>query len=187
VKALVLADRPPYAPLEELAAGCDLILTLGDLGRFELAGLERLKLPKLGVHGNHCGDYFADFAIHDLHLKVFGLYGLRFGGFEGSLRYKPGPYQYSQEEGERLLLRLPAVDVLVCHSPPYGVNDHPGAPPHEGFLGLARYVIEKRPRLLLHGHTYPLPEDLVSHVEDTDIVYVHGWAHVELPEPRALA
>lgn len=144
-------------------------------------GLEDIDLPKLGVHGNHDGDCFSDLGIVDLHCRVIEIGGLRFGGFEGSPRYKDGPYQYTQQECLSLIESLPAVDVLVCHAPPAGVNDHPGSPTHEGFEGLALYAMRHRPKMLIHGHTYPDSTDVVSRVGQMEVVYVYGWAMVELP------
>jgi predicted phosphodiesterase len=183
MRALVFADRAPRARIADLVASTqpDLILTLGDLSNGDLMGLERVELPKFGVHGNHDADYFPSIGIVDLHLRVVEFAGLRLGGFEGSPRYKAGPYQYTQQESLVLLETLPAVDVLVCHAPPAGVNDHPGSPTHEGFEGLARYVMRHRPKLLLHGHTYPDESEVVSRVDTTEVRYVYGWAVVELP------
>ena len=38
----------------------------------------------------------------------------------------------------RLVRKLPPADVLICHCPPFGVNDDPEDPAHVGFVGAAR-------------------------------------------------
>ena len=99
-----------------------------------------------------------------------------FGGFEGSLKYKESRYakMYTQEEAQLLLKDFPAVDVLLAHSPPYGINDERGSSSHEGFLALKEYVEKNKPRYLFHGHTYPTDEELITHYDKTEIIYVSG-------------
>lgn len=185
MKALLLADRRPDTPLADLLreAHPDLVLCLGDLNRQLLGPLHDWAGPKLGVHGNHCcRGYMEDLGIIDLHLKVVELAGLRFGGLEGSLRYKPvgSEFLYEQDEMQEIARQLPPVDVLVCHSPPFGVNDDRHDLAHTGFIGLLQYVLAHSPAYLLHGHTYPSPEELVSLVDDTVIVYANGHKIIEL-------
>jgi Icc-related predicted phosphoesterase len=179
MRALVLADAPPHARLADLVRDQrpDVVLTLGDLSRDDLYGLDLVDLPKLGVHGNHDHDCFADLGIEDMHLKTRELGGLVFGGFEGSERYKPGPYQYEQAEALALLADFPPVDVFLAHSPPLGLNDHDQVP-HRGLAGISAYLERTSPRYLLHGHTYP--ETPVERYRQTTIVYTYRWQMVEL-------
>ena len=58
---------------------------------------------------------------------------------------------------KKLIRKLPAADVLLCHCPPRGVNDDPDDPAHIGFEALRDWVLEHRPRWLLHGHVHPQP------------------------------
>ena len=85
-RALVLADEPPYVPLEQLIArGPDLVLCLGDLSRHDLGPLEFARVPKLGVYGNHDeGDEFTGLGIESVHMRRIEVAGLCFGGFSGS-------------------------------------------------------------------------------------------------------
>jgi uncharacterized protein len=92
--------------------------------------------------------------------------GIRFAGLGGSIRYKPGPNQYTQAEMRRRALRLelraamrPArvcrrIDVLVTHAPPLGVGDGDD-PCHEGFSAFHRLTRALRPALVVHGHIHP--------------------------------
>ena len=56
MKALVSADRQPNIDLASTVnqENIDLVITLGDLVRKDLLGLEEVKyIPKIGVYGNH--------------------------------------------------------------------------------------------------------------------------------------
>jgi hypothetical protein len=160
VRLLAFADEPPPADPAVLveANAAQAVLTLGDLRPAWLDGMAELDLPRLGVHGNHdeAGD-LAAMGVRDLHLARAETGGWSFAGFEGCVRYRPGPHQYSQEEATALAERLPGADVLVCHCPPLGVNDDPEDPAHVGFAALRAWVDHHRPRYVLHGHTTPDP------------------------------
>ena len=179
MKILAIADRPPKESIFKLVErySIDLICTLGDLDNSDIWELEKIKdIPKIGVYGNHCsGNYFDSLGIKNLHLDTFAYKGLTFGGFEGSIRYKESPYakMYSQEEAEKLLKDFPFVDVILAHSPPFGINDEPDSSSHQGLKALREYIENKKPRYFLHGHTYPTTEDLVTKYKDTNIIYIY--------------
>jgi uncharacterized protein len=166
-RALALADAPPHAPIPELVSALEpeLILLLGDLEPAWTDGLAEVELPKLGVRGNHdAPDALAAVGAEDLHLRVVEWGGLTFAGFGW--------------DDEAQVAQLPAADVLLTHVPPAGVNDDPADPHHCGSPALLAWVERHRPRLLLHGHTYPaMPVDRLG---PTRIVYVRGAAPVEL-------
>jgi uncharacterized protein len=188
MRVLALADRPFHADVARLASqhDVDAIVTLGDLQPSWLETLDRVHLPKLGVYGNHDEEpYMTWFGIDDLHLNRIGLDGgLSFAGFEGCVTYrrsggKVGP-SYTQEQAAKLVRKLPAADVLVCHCPPRGVNDDEDDPAHIGFDALRDYVWKHHPRFLLHGHTHPQPGRIVDHVGDTRVFYVNGARAIDL-------
>ena len=186
MRILVIADRAPRSPITDILAReqIDLIVTLGDLEHGMLRQLEDVTtIPKIGVYGNHCsGTYMEPLGIRNMHLATWEFGGLRFGGFQGCVRYKLNPYAImcTQEEASALLADFPSVDVMLTHCPPYGVNDEPGDPTHEGFRGLRDYVLRARPRYLLHGHTYPTEDTIVRQLGDTEIIYVYADAIVTL-------
>src|SRR3954454_9952961 len=77
-RALALAARPFHADAGAIAAQHDLdvVLCLGDLQTAWLETLDRVRLPKLGVRGNHDFEpYMEQFGIEDLHLRRVELDG----------------------------------------------------------------------------------------------------------------
>jgi len=186
MKILVIADRAPEEDPQIVVQreGVDLVVTLGDLDLVSLAGLREVKtIPKIGVYGNHCsGTYFDSLGIQNMHLATWEFSGLTFGGFQGSLRYKPNPYaiMYTQEEASDMLKDFPYVDVMLAHSPPFGIHDEPGDLSHEGLHGLRDYIDRMHPRYFLHGHTYVAPDLLVTPHGDTQVVFVYGQRTFEL-------
>ena len=79
-----------------------------------------------------------------------------------------------------LARRLPAADVLLCHCPPWGVNDEPDDPAHAGFMALRDWVERHALRYLLHGHTTPDPRTQVRRIGATEVVWVRGAVVLEL-------
>jgi len=115
----------------------------------------RTEKPQTGPHGCDNADG-----------RVVVAAGLRIAGLGGSMRYKPGPNQYTDAEMRWRALSLemrirlnPArgarkLDVLLTHAPPLGW----GAPDdlaHRGFAGFVRLVKDLTPRLFIHGHVHP--------------------------------
>lgn len=81
-------------------------------------------------------------------------------GLGGSMRYKPGPYQYTEKEmAKRVkklrfkLLRRGGFDILVAHSPAYQLNDGRDLP-HQGFKVFRTLMEKYHPKYFLHGHVH---------------------------------
>lgn len=186
MRAFVIADRAPQANIRKLVVeqDIDIIITLGDLGHSDLAELEYItNVPKIGVYGNHClGSYMEPLGIVNMHLQAYHWRGIRFGGFQGCVRYKQNPeaIMCTQEEAVSAMAGFPAVDVFLSHAPPYGINDEPGDPAHEGFRALREYLEVNKPKIWLHGHTYPTEENIVRQYGDTRIEYVYRQGIIEL-------
>ena len=182
MRVLALADRPFHADVAKLAAQTDVeaILTLGDLQPSWLETLDNVCLPKLGVYGNHDDGYMPTLGIADLHLRWVEVGGVSFCGFEGCVRYREGPHQFTQAEAASLARALPAADVLVCHAPPAGVNDEPDDRAHLGFQGLREWVDVHAPRWILHGHTHPRPGGGVRRVGASRVLHIAGARVVEV-------
>ncbi|HSG80294.1 MAG TPA: metallophosphoesterase [Acidimicrobiia bacterium] len=102
----------------------------------------------------------------NLDLVVAETKGLRIAGVGGSIRYRPGPNQYTDREMAKRVRRLVRrarrgrrgagrlVDIVIAHSPPRDVGDGPDDP-HRGFSAFHDLVASLRPRYLLHGHVHP--------------------------------
>jgi uncharacterized protein len=183
LRLLGFADEAPPVDAAELVArnAPDAVVTLGDLRPAWIASLDSLELPRLGVHGNHDTPHSIEtVGVRDLHLSRAEVGDWSFAGFEGSVRYRDNPHQYTQREAKRLVRRLPAADVLLCHCPPEGVNDEPDDPAHAGFAALREWVERHRPRYLLHGHTTPDPRRRTHRLGDTEVIWVRGVTVVEL-------
>jgi uncharacterized protein len=178
VRVLALADkRPPIDPADmALQMKVDAVLCLGDLDRAWIESLASLRLPKLGVLGNHdADDVLHEVEVDDLHLRRTSLGGLTFAGFQGCVAYRGrGNHQYTQKQASKLARKLPAADVLLCHCPPYGINDDPDDPAHIGFEALRDWVDRNAPRHLLHGHTHPMPGHVVTQYGPTQVHYISG-------------
>jgi Icc-related predicted phosphoesterase len=185
MRVLALADKPPPLDPAVMARqlGVAAVFCLGDLDRSWIESLMTLRLPRYGVHGNHDPEHvLRELEIEDLHLRRTQLGSdITAAGFEGCVRYKRGAvHQYTQREAGKLARRLPAADVLLCHCPPYGINDDPADAAHVGFEALRTWVDHHRPRHLFHGHTHPLPGQAVDRYGDTRVHWISGAQVVEL-------
>lgn len=178
MKVLSLSDVPVhmiYGPqIRSLFPDVDLVIGCGDLSYdYQEFVISMLDVPLFFVRGNH--DKVLEYHLHgahggpqggiDLHRKVINYRGLLLAGVEGSLRYRPGPFQYSQEEMwvnvfslvPRLLRNKFAynryLDVFVTHAPPKGIHDQPDRP-HQG-IDAFRWLIQVfKPAYHFHGHIH---------------------------------
>lgn len=185
MQILAIADRPPSEPITSIISkhDIDVIVTLGDLELLQIRELETIThIPKLGVYGNHCsGMYMEPLGIENMHLATKEVKGVVFGGFEGSVRYKQSMAKmYTQEESIELLKGFTRVDVMLCHAPPYRVNDEPDDQTHAGLMGLREYVERETPDYLFHGHTYPDKPDEIQHLGSTKIIYVYASKIIQI-------
>ena len=160
----------------------DLVLSLGDLS--DLVILQAARQARcnriFAIKGNHdaAGPFHAP--IVDLHLAVETLDGVRFGGFNGSWRYKPtGRFLYEQDEVERLLGGFPRVDVFVAHNSPWNIHEC-DTDAHQGFEAFNRYIKRIQPRLFLHGHQRVNQDTLIGL---THVVGILGQRQIEIRTP----
>lgn len=185
MNVLAIADIRPKINIQDTVRdnNIELIITLGDLTREDILQLEQITaIPKIGVYGNHdSGTYMPELGIWDMHLKIWDFQGLRFGGFQGCVRYKENPdaIMYTQEEASQMMANFPKVDVFLCHCPPLGINDEEEVA-HQGFQALRDYIDREQPRILLHGHTYPRDETVVKQYGSTRIEYIYEYKVISL-------
>jgi uncharacterized protein len=117
--------------------------------------------------------------------RVLDVLGLRIGGLGGSIRYKPGPNQYTQAQMRRRALALEfrvrlngarrgrKLDVLLTHAPPFG-GGPPADPAHVGFVAFGRIIKTLEAGLHVHGHVHlygrSQPERRVGNTRITNAV-----------------
>jgi Icc-related predicted phosphoesterase len=155
----------------------DLVISCGDLPYSYLEYIVTvLNKPMYYVHGNH--DLTLEYTesgaqrmipagVESLNTRTaIGPQGLLLAGLEGSIRYDPrSAFQFTQAEMNRKALSVSwgliknrwrygrYVDVLVTHSPPFGVGDGPDHA-HVGFKAFNTLIARFKPKLLLHGHQH---------------------------------
>ena len=177
MKILVIADDETvrHDPRREKA---DVLISCGDvadqviLQTAEAAQCSRI----LAVKGNHGSPEPFRAPILDLHLTTNTINGVRFGGFQGSWKYKPrGHYLYEEPEVEQLLGSFPAVDVFVAHNSPRHIHDREDNV-HLGFETFVTYIHRAQPRFFLHGHQHATQE---TRVGATRVIGVHGRMRLE--------
>lgn len=143
--------------------GIDLIISCGDLDPHYLSFLVTLSsVPVLYVHGNHDGKYENNppegcICIDD---QIYVHNGIRIMGLGGSMRYRPGPHQYTEREmkkrAKRMWLKIflrRGFDILVAHAPAFQINDGRDLP-HQGFQVFRTLMEKYKPRFFLHGHIH---------------------------------
>ncbi len=186
-----------------LAGKARFVLSCGDLPIDYLEFVvSMLNVPLYFVLGNHDGrGYWRSDGTH-AHLPQGCLHlegrcavesGLLLAGLGGSIRYGPNAaYQFSEEEmwgrALRLALRLwlnrlthgRALDILITHSAPRGINDGPDAA-HRGFASILWLLRVARPRWHLHGHTttlYNRPAPSTRY-EESQVIFVPPYRWLE--------
>ena len=167
MKILALADEECkslwdfYDPAR--LEGLDLIISCGDLKATYLEFLVTMgHCPVLYVCGNHDSRYMERppegcICIED---RVYDYKGLRILGLGGSMRYKPGPYMYTEKEMQgriqkvrRDILLKNGFDVLVTHAPARGYGDMDDLP-HIGYECFNDMLMKYHPKYMLHGHVH---------------------------------
>jgi len=156
MKILHYSDRasPDFSKLYD---SCDILITTGDLYLFDFADLadKTNKKPAFGVYGNHdSGQYLENLGIVNLHNRIYDLAGLKWGGFQGCLRYKQSGIMFTEEEASQWADTFPYVDVLLLHAGPKGMLDDPSDDVHIGSESVRRYVLDKKPKYIFVGDQY---------------------------------
>jgi Icc-related predicted phosphoesterase len=192
-----IIDRLYSTSVTKAYPDIDAIVSCGDLPYEYLEFLVSIyNLPLLYVPGNHDPAY----NLHNPRARAHGcenidqqgllLKRLFFAGLGGSIQYQLNtPNQYTQFGMYlRVYNMLPGLlwkkirfqrglDVLVTHSPPYGIHDDDD-PAHEGLRAINFLIKIMRPRYLLHGHTIFYRQNLQDHVtkfNDTKIINIYPF------------
>lgn len=200
MKILGLSDEiVPFiysAEVVEIFPEVDLVLSCGDLpAKYLEYVLTVLNVPLVYVPGNHDRDDLRVPGGIAADGEMVRVKGLRILGLGGSRRYKPrGRHQYTEWEMRmRSAKHLPellwttlrgrrAFDILLAHSPPYGIHDATD-PAHIGFRSFRALMKRGRPRLMAHGHTHVLPnlDVTVTEYNETTVVNVYPHRLIEIP------
>jgi Icc-related predicted phosphoesterase len=178
LRTLVVADEETIDFDRELRA--DLLISCGDVSDSFILQVAEMTLCRhiFAVKGNHDSSAQFPVPIEDLHLTVRELNGLKFGGFNGSWRYKPvGHFLYEQEEVEKALASFPPVDVFVAHNSPHLVHQRDDSV-HVGFNAFNAYIERARPQVFIHGHQHVNAETLMA---ATRIIGAFGQRWVQMP------
>jgi uncharacterized protein len=129
--------------------------------------------------------------------KVIRTHGFTLAGLGGSIWYNGGENQYTDFTMFLAILRLlPGMlwhklvhgrylDVLVTHSPPYGINDLPD-PCHTGFKVFLWFMRAFKPRYLIHGHVHLYDRNAAREARYGETAIVNAYDHVviELEDER---
>jgi len=193
--------------LKSRFANVDLVLSAGDLALpyydFIISTLNR---PLLFVFGNHHVEDRSHYGKHEaledpmerlnrevgalcLEGKVRQVKGLILAGLGGSIWYNGGDNQYTDFSMFLVILRMVPhllwnrifhgryLDVLVTHSPPYGINDLPD-PCHTGFRVFLWFMRTFRPRYLVHGHVHLYDRNAAREAHYGATTVVNAYDHV---------
>jgi uncharacterized protein len=211
VKILAVSDRVLdylyQANVRESLPRLDMVIGCGDLPFYYLDFLVSvLDVPLFYVRGNHDQgpQYTADGRVlynvpcgYDLHGQTAVHEGLLLAGLEGSMRYRPeAKLMYTEREmrwqfsqlAPRLLVNRSRhgryLDILVTHSPPYGIHDRPDLP-HTGFKVFLTLMRLFKPRYLLHGHIHLYRPDTPRETQfgETTILNVYPYRILDISPP----
>ena len=167
MKVLVVSDVPDKKYWDYYKEGdldeFELIISCGDLPPQYLSFLVTLsKCPVFYVHGNH-DDVYKDnppLGCECIDGKIKEYNGIRFLGFGGSLRYKPGINQYSESQMKRRVKHLhhslrkhKGFDVLVTHAPARELGDGEDHV-HRGFWCFRKLLDDYSPKYYFFGHQH---------------------------------
>lgn len=167
-RAIVLAvgDQPDERllgdALPESMQAVRLLVSCGDLPADYLDALAtRFRVPLLYVRGNHDGrSGIPSPPGENIHGRVVTAAGLRILGFEGSNWYNGEGVQYTERQmwwrvqaARPAVWRARGIDMVVTHTPPYGVHDAPDVC-HTGFKAFRTLLQTLRPLYFVHGHTH---------------------------------
>ena len=167
MKILVVADEESrslwdnYSP--EKLDGVDLIISCGDLRAEYLEFLATMvKCPGLYVPGNHDERYVESppGGCTCIDGKIFRYNGLRILGFGGSMKYKEGPYMFTERQmrhriwkAKTSIIMRGGFDILVTHAPVMGYGDLTDLP-HRGYKCFNDLIWKCRPAYMRHGHVH---------------------------------
>jgi Icc-related predicted phosphoesterase len=201
MKILALSDKIIsfiYSPqVKQRFKDVDLIIGCGDLAYYYLEYVFTvLGVPLFYVRGNH--DAVVEYGTGeqrtephggiDLHGRLCCYNGLLMAGVEGSVRYRPGSFQYSQSQmWNHVLSMVPGLlinrlrygrflDVFVSHAPPAGIHDCQDLT-HQGIRAFRWVISTFQPDYFLHGHIHLHRPDETTETQlgGTRVINTYGF------------
>ncbi len=185
----------------------DLVIGCGDLPYYYLEYvLTSLNAPLFFVRGNH--DKIIEYSTAgqrthphgglNLHCRSVRHQGVLFAGVEGSLRYRTGPFQYTQTEMWFNIWRLVPgmlvnylshgryLDIFVTHAPAAGIHDQEDLP-HQGISAFRWLIKVFKPAYHIHGHIHLYrPDEVISSlIGTTQVLNTYAYREIELTIPAA--
>ncbi len=180
----------------------DLLISCGDLPYYYPEYIvSMLNTPLYFVRGNHDlasqswqAQQPGPLGGFDLHKKITQYHGLILAGVEGSIRYREGPFMYTQNEmWMNILEMIPKlmynrlrlgrfVDIFVTHTPPYSIHDEIDLP-HQGIKAFLWFDRVFSPRYHLHGHIhlYNHNSQRETMLFNTRIINCYGFQEIIIP------
>jgi len=176
---LVVSDYENDRFEEQIRLRVDFTLSLGDNPVSALKDIyERYRKPIFAIRGERDGKTPFPKGVINVHLQVEEYRNWTIGGFGGTLWHKDrGPNTWSDAEAEDMLAAMPCCDIFICHSPIAKLTDKPGHEVYQGSEAIRRYIDDKQPRIVYHGH---VRENWAERLGETAIISVHGYKVVHL-------
>jgi len=206
-KILSISDvvvQPLYnSRIKDRFEGLDFIISCGDLPYYYLEYIvSMLNVPLFFVHGNHDseveyglpGRKIAPAGGVNLNRAVINHKGYLLAGIEGCIRYRNGPYMYTQSEMWLNVFGLiPAffynrlvygryLDIFVGHAAPTGIHDKQDFA-HQGVKAFRWLITVFKPKYFVHGHIhiyYP-KEPTTTQVNNTQVINTYGYRKIVIP------
>ena len=200
MKILALADEESKSLWDYYTPGklkpYDLILSCGDLDPRYLSFVVTMgRAPLYYIHGNHDHRYqqIPPEGCECIEDRIVCYRGLRILGLGGSMRYNPGPHQYSEQQMRRRIRKLrfklwrsKGVDIVITHAPPFGIGDGEDLA-HTGFDAFLKLMEQYKPKYLIHGHnhlTYNVKLERVCQYCDTQVINAFTSYSFDIPDPK---
>lgn len=151
------------------STGVDLAIGAGDFGNLRchirdcIEILRELTCPVVLVAGNNestdqlakaCAGWSSAYVLHGTAVNVAGVALFGLGGGIPTTLFGPWSYDFTEDSAEALLAPCTACDVLVTHSPPWGLVDVSSRGDHLGSRAVRQAVERLQPRLVVCGHIH---------------------------------
>ncbi|MDD5020548.1 MAG: metallophosphoesterase [Endomicrobiaceae bacterium] len=199
----------------------DIVISCGDISKSYLEFLvDSLKKPLFFVKGNHQTFHPSDhngylekfisdiyetdkhlsFGGSNLHARVEQFKDYILVGFEGSMKYNKGPFQYTQQEMTKIVKKIETTLYLiqfkdfilrrkkrkviaVSHAPIVGIHDQKDLC-HQGFARFKVFLNKFKPVVWLHGHIHfnDQRNAQITKINQTLVVNAYGFHIINISD-----